>query len=62
MKATETNLVVGSKLYWTDQQDLLAGEVIGFTKKRDVIINFVSGRELGERSYPIKLANKFICK
>jgi hypothetical protein len=62
MEKAKTELKIGSKLYWSDQSDILAGIVIRFTNKRDVIINFVSGNELGERNYPIKLANKFICK
>ena len=62
MEKAKTELKIGSKLYWSDQSDILAGIVIRFTNKRDVVINFVSGNELGERNYPIKLANKFICK
>ena len=61
-KETGRELKIGSKLYWTDQSDILAGTVVRFTNKRDVVINFVSGNELGERNYPVKLANKFICK
>jgi hypothetical protein len=62
MENVKTELKIGSKLYWTDQSDILAGTVVRFTNKRDVVINFVSGNELGERNYPVKLANKFICK
>lgn len=62
MEKAKTELKIGSKLYWADQSDILAGIVIRFTNKRDVVINFVSGNELGEKNYPIKLANKFICK
>ena len=59
---TKTTLQIGSKLYWVDQPETLAGTVIRFTTKRDCIINFVSGNELGEKSYPVKLANGFIVK
>jgi hypothetical protein len=62
MKATKHNLEVGSKLYWSDNSNVLAGTVIRFTNKRDVVINFVSGNEIGEMNYPIKLAKGFICK
>jgi hypothetical protein len=62
MKKTEHNLEVGSKLYWSDAPEILAGIVVRFTNKRDVVINFVSGNELGEKNYPIKLAKGFICK
>jgi len=62
MKQINHNLQIGSKLYRTDEPNILAGIVIGFTPKRDVIINFVSGKELGEKSFPIKLATQFICK
>ncbi len=62
MKKTEHNLEVGSKLYWSDAPEILAGIVVRFTNKRDVVINFVSGNEKGERNYPVKLAKGFICK
>jgi hypothetical protein len=62
MKKVESNLKIGSKLYWSDTPEILAGVVVRFTDKRDVVINFVSGNELGERNYPIKLAKQFICK
>jgi hypothetical protein len=55
-------LKVGSKLYWVDSPDTLAGVVVRFTPKRDVVINFVSGNELGECNYSIKLASQFIIK
>ncbi len=61
-KKVEHNLQIGSNLYWSDAPETLAGIVIRFTNKRDVVINFVSGNELGERNYPIKLAKCFICK
>jgi hypothetical protein len=56
------NLEVGSKLYWTDAPEILAGIVVRFTPKRDVVINFVSGNALGERNYSISMAKKFIIK
>lgn len=62
MKKTEHNLQIGSKLYWSDAPETLAGIVVRFTNKRDVVINFVSGNELGEKNYPIKLAKEFISK
>ena len=62
MKKIQHNLEVGSKLYWTDAPEVLAGVVVRFTDKRDVVINFVSGNELGEKNYPIKMAKQFICK
>jgi len=62
MKKIEHNLEVGSKLYWSDAPETLAGIVVRFTNKRDVVINFVSGNEKGERNYPVKLAKGFICK
>jgi hypothetical protein len=61
-KKVSHNLEVGSKLYWIDAPNVLAGTVVRFTDKRDVIINFVSGREIGEQRYPIKLAKQFIIK
>lgn len=57
-----TKLKVGSKLYWVDAPETLAGTVVRFTPKRDVVIHFVSGRELGERTYSIKLTSQFIIK
>ena len=62
MKTRENNLVIGSKLYWSDEPNTLAGIVVRFTNKRDVVINFVSGKQLGEKNYSIKMANQFICK
>lgn len=62
MKKVQHNLQIGSKLYWSDAPEVLAGTVVRFTEKRDVIINFVSGNQLGERSFPLKLAKQFICK
>ena len=62
MKTIEHNLHIGSKLYWTDAPEILAGVVVRFTDKRDVVINFVSGNEQGEKHYPIKLAKRFISK
>lgn len=62
MKETKNNLEIGSRLYWVDAPDVLAGIVVRFTEKRDVIINFVSGNELGEKNYPLRLAKQFICK
>lgn len=62
MKTQETKLVIGSKLYWSDEPNVLAGVVVRFTNKRDVVINFVSGKQLGERNYSLKLANQFIIK
>lgn len=62
MKKIEHNLEVGSKLYWSDAPEMLAGIVVRFTNKRDVVINFVSGRKKGERNFPITLAKSFICK
>ena len=62
MKATENKLKIGSNLYWNDCPEILAGIIVRFTPKRDVIINFVSGNELGEQSYTVKMANKFIIK
>lgn len=62
MKKAKHNLEVGNKLYWTDAPEILAGIVVRFTDKRDVVINFVSGNELGEKRYSIKLAKQFICK
>ena len=62
MKTQEHNLEVGSKLYWYDCPETLAGIVVRFTNKRDVIINFVSGKEIGERKYSIKMAKGFIIK
>lgn len=62
MNKVKHNLEIGSKLYWTDAPETLAGVVVRFTDKRDVVINFVSGNELGEKNYPIKLAVQFICK
>ena len=56
------DLKIGDKLYWSDSPDTLAGIIVRFTPKRDVIINFVSGKETGEHSYPIKLTIKFIRK
>ena len=47
MKQTKHNLEVGSKLYWVDAPEILAGIIVRFTDKRDVVINFVSGNELG---------------
>lgn len=58
----EKTLKIGSKLYWSDNENILAGIVVRFTKKRDVVINFVSGNEIGERNYPLSLAKKFIIK
>ena len=55
-------LKIGSKLYWVDEPEVLAGIVVRLTTKRDAVINFVSGNELGEQNYPIKLASKFIIK
>lgn len=62
MKKVTHNLEVGSKLYWVDAPNVLAGTVVRFTDKRDVVIDFVSGNEIGEKSYPIKLAKQFIIK
>ena len=62
MKTAQHNLQVASKLYWSDEPETLAGVVVRFTDKRDVVINFVSGNELGEKNYPIKMAKQFICK
>lgn len=62
MKTAQHTLEIGSKLYWSDQPETLAGVVVRFTPKRDVVINFVSGNELGEKNYPIKMAKQFICK
>lgn len=62
MKETKNNLEIGSRLYWVDAPDVLAGIVVRFTEKRDVVINFVSGNELGEKNYPLRLAKQFICK
>ena len=62
MKATSTKLKKGTKLYWIDNPDVLAGIVIRITPKRDVIINFVSGNILGEHSYPLRIANDFLIK
>lgn len=56
------SLKIGSQLYWSDSPSVLAGTVIGFTAKRDVIINFVSGNEIGVCNYPIFVAKKFIVK
>jgi hypothetical protein len=53
---------IGSKLYWHDEPNILAGIVVGFTEERDVLIDFVSGRELGIKRYPIRVAIGFICK
>lgn len=54
----QTELKVGSKLYWLDAPDVLAGIVVRFTPKRDVVIDF--NGEL--RNFPIKMANEFIIK
>ena len=62
MKQVNHNLKVGDRLYWFDEPTTLAGTIVGFTPKRDVLIDFVSGRELGIKPYPIKLAMGFICK
>ena len=62
MKKVEHNLQIGSKLYWSDAPETLAGVVVRFTNKRDVVINFVSGNQLGERNFSIKMAKGFICK
>jgi hypothetical protein len=62
MKATNSNLKIGSQLYWIDAPEILAGIVLGFTPKRDVIIDFKSGNEIGKKNYSVKLANKFIIK
>jgi hypothetical protein len=62
MKQINHNFKVGDKLYWFDEPTTLAGIIVGFTPKRDVLIDFVSGRELGIKPYPIKLAKEFICK
>jgi hypothetical protein len=62
MRTTETKLQIGTKLYWEDSPEILAGVVVRFTAKRDVVINFVSGNQLGERNFPIKLANAFLTK
>jgi len=62
MKETKNNLEIGSRLYWVDAPDVLAGIVVRFTEKRDVVINFVSGNEVGEKNYPLRLAKQFICK
>lgn len=64
MKQTKksNNLFIGQKLYWSDYPDTLAGIIIGFTPKRDVIIDFVSGTELGKKNYSRTLASKFITK
>jgi len=62
MKKIEHNLHIGSKLYWSDAPEIIAGVVVRFTDKRDVVINFVSGNEQGEKHYPIKLAKRFITK
>ncbi len=62
MKTVKHNLEVGSRLYWSDKPEILAGTVLGFTDKRDVIIDFVSGNEIGIKNYPIKLAKQFIAK
>jgi hypothetical protein len=39
-------LEIGSKLYWVDAPELLAGVVVRFTPKRDVVINFLSGSSI----------------
>jgi hypothetical protein len=57
MKHTQ-ELKVGSKLYWVDAPEVLAGIVVRFTNKRDVVINF-NGEE---RNFSIKLASQFIIK
>jgi hypothetical protein len=62
MKKIEHNLHIGSKLYWSDAPEIIAGVVVRFTDKRDVVINFFSGNEQGEKHYPIKLAKRFITK
>ena len=59
---TDSELKVGSKLYWIDNPSILAGIVIRFTPKRDVVINFISGNEVGEKNYPISIAKKFVIK
>lgn len=57
MKHTQ-ELKVGSKLYWVDAPEVLAGIVVRFTNKRDAVINF-NGEE---RNFSIKLASQFIIK
>lgn len=59
---TPKNIQIGSKLYWSDAPETLAGTVVRFTPKRDVVINFVSGNEIGEKNYSLRLANQFIVK
>ena len=60
MKKIEHNLEIGTKLFWSDAPEVLAGVIVRFTNKRDAVINFVSGNELGEKNYPIKLIKQFI--
>jgi hypothetical protein len=62
MNKVKHGLEIGSKLYWVDKPEILAGQVVRFTPKRDVVINFVSGNEIGERTYTLKIAKQFICK
>ena len=62
MNQVNHDFKIGDKLYYSDEPTILAGIVTGFTPKRDIIIDFVSGRKLGEQSYPIKLAKGFIRK
>jgi hypothetical protein len=62
MKKINHDMKIGSKLYWHDEPNILAGIVVGFTEERDVLIDFVSGRELGVKRYPIRVAIGFICK
>jgi len=38
------DLKIGDNLYWSDNQNVLAGIIVGFTPKRDVKIQMKSGR------------------